>query len=207
MITLRQTLSLLGALRLTASLVSCGRPSPASTPEEALTRRVTAHVAPATAKTLHIHGSRPWLDTKHVVVLFSFDVPAEKLMLPYHSFGYRVVEQTDREWVVNQAVGQDITRFRSPAIEPDAAVDYAQVAGDDYAVIFGWARLPNATMVEATFDTGQTVRDSISDTAFILAVPDATAACTYVCWTLMVGRLFKCDYGAQFSPREVNLDS
>ncbi len=165
---------------LIALLVSaCSLPLPlgvprvqGATPEE-VTQRYVPHLGRPAPAHVQIHGTRTV--PQGVVVLYTADMPAQDGPPNPPNMGYVFTTQRRGSWQATRST------YGSSFVAPGQLLDYrsgAFAGGANTAVIvYGRVLSPEVTAVEATFDTGQVVRDQVTGAMFSLIAPDATAAC------------------------------
>ncbi len=127
-------------------------------------------------------GTRAW--GRVTVVLYTelrlaeeLGPPTGGLRPPMQLLGYSLVEQTPLgTWralesgtsEVSPLPSEDLVDFRSGHSRSNAM---------EFSIVYGRALSSDVMTVEATFDTGQVVRDAASDGLFVLIVPVDAAPC------------------------------
>ncbi len=160
---------------LLLTLAGCGALLGAPTPEQAV-RESETRIHPEIAASLQILGRRSW--ARGVVVLYSYVQPARDEMPAMQMFGHSLVERTALgTW---QTHGGGAGGSSAPPPKEDW-VDFGRGSGSNdqnsYSLIFGRTLSPEVKAVEASFDDGQTLRDTTLDGFFVLITPKLVQAC------------------------------
>lgn len=126
-------------------------------------------------RALQFHGLREGIDPLGDVVLVSYQIPTNG---GAKTFAYRrVAQRLTGRWHIT-GVGGFIEGTGRKEGEP---LDFqSQEVGElpsGIVVVLGRTLDPGIVLVEVTFDTGQVVRDGITDGMFFVAAKDVRTAC------------------------------
>lgn len=166
--------------RLTALMVlalaalGCLPPTGAATPQEAARRSVLA-AEPEAAPTFEVAGQRAFED--EVIVLYRFIRPARNDIPTMTVFGHTVVGQGALGWRARSGATSGREGVPDAARLIDFSFNTSGNAGVPTTIVYGQVLAPEVAAVEATFDTGETVRDAVADEIFALAGRGAQAVC------------------------------
>ena len=109
-----------------------------------------------------------------VLVRYRFLPPVDGQPSTAPAVGIQLVARQETHW--SSQSGSALSRTSSP----EQLIDYLHIAhhagGDTYATVFGHVLTPDVAAVEATFDNGQTVRDTVNHDSFVLVAPHTNAA-------------------------------
>ncbi len=154
---------------LAAALGGCTVLRPAVTAEQAVRSAVERMEPPGTAATMRVVGIRQ--SEQGTVVLYTYWRPATATVQAMPMFGYWIVKFDPARggWQPSGGGGGNVT-----AAADDELITRAMGSGGGtggwHSVVYGQVLSPKVAAVEATFDSGQVVRDEPTGGAFALVV-------------------------------------
>jgi len=156
-------------------LAGCGVPFVgAMTPEQAALRN-GAMLVDGQQLQPQIAGKRQ-LPNGHIIVLYRADMVEADGQATY-LFGYSLVQRQGVGWGSGSGGAGG-----GPKPTVDQLVNLGSGSSMDgrttYALVYGETLTPDVVAVEATFDNGQTLRDSAADGVFVVYSANANAVCS-----------------------------
>lgn len=167
-------------LLITASLTACSLPLSrgvprvsGATPEEVVQRHVPNLGRPAPGN-VRVHGTR--VLPQGTLVLYTADAANQGGPSTPLNMGYALTKQHGATWQVEESTygggiaegGQLIEYHSAPLGSGGRPTDW---------IVYGRVLDPTVVIVEASFDTGQVVHDSVTGAMFGLVAPAATTVC------------------------------